>query len=135
MKSNDSGRFIVKMEVYAAAGPVELDLGTDRESGGDLDRALTLSEEATRLSQEPEILDTLGYVHLKRGEASAAAVVLEKAVSGRESSPSIRYRLGTALSQLGETERAREMLTLALAAGSFPEADEARQELAQLEKR
>jgi len=34
MVSNDSGRFIVKIEVYAAAGPVELDLEGDRDIGG-----------------------------------------------------------------------------------------------------
>ena len=37
MVSNDSKRFIVKIEVYAAAGPVELDLEGDRETSGELE--------------------------------------------------------------------------------------------------
>lgn len=37
MVSNDSRRFIVKIEVYAAAGPVELDLEGDSEAGGKLE--------------------------------------------------------------------------------------------------
>ncbi len=105
------------------------------ESGEELDLALTLAEEASRLNPGPDILDTLGFVHMQRGEASAAVAVLEKAVADGESSPSIRYRLGTALSQTGDTQRAREMLSGALEAGPFPEADEARRQLAQLDQR
>ncbi len=86
------------------------------------------------MSQTAEILDTLGFVHLKRGESSAAVAALERAVVGQTPSPSIRYRLGTALSQSGDKDRAREMLTSALAAGAFPEADAARRELAQLDQ-
>ena len=59
---------------------------------------------------------------------------LEKAVEGAAPSPSARYRLGTALSQSGDKERAREMFTLALDSGAFPEADAARRELAQLDQ-
>jgi len=47
-------------------------------------------------------------------------------------SPSIRYRLGLALSQAGDTARAREMLQAAIAAGAFPEAADAQRELARL---
>jgi len=36
MKPNDSRRFIVKMEVYAAAGPVELDVDREGDAGGEL---------------------------------------------------------------------------------------------------
>lgn len=36
MHANDAQRFIVKMEIYAAAGPVEL----DHETSSDSDRAL-----------------------------------------------------------------------------------------------
>jgi TolA-binding protein len=59
---------------------------------------------------------------------------LELAVEGRSDSPSIRYRLGTALGQAGDTERARKMLQIALEAGAFPEAEAARRELARLEQ-
>ena len=102
------------------------------EKGEELDLALALAEEARRTDPSPDVLDTLGYVHLKRGEPSAAVAALELAVEGRSDSPSIRYRLGTALSRAGNTERARKMLQTALEAGAFPEAEAARRELAQL---
>jgi tetratricopeptide (TPR) repeat protein len=104
------------------------------EAGEDLDLALSLAEEASRMSSEPEILDTLGFVHLKRGESRKAVEVLDRAVSVGGASPSIHYRLGIALIQSGNTERAREMLNRALGAGPFPEAEAARRQLALLEK-
>jgi tetratricopeptide (TPR) repeat protein len=103
------------------------------DRGEDLDQALALAEEARRLDSSADVLDTLGWVHLKRGEAAAAVEVLEAAVEARADSPSIRYRLATALQQSGDSERAREMLRRALESGSFPEAEEARRQLAQLE--
>jgi len=72
-------------------------------------------------------------VLIKRGEGAAAVSVLEKAHNGQPDSPSIRYRLGTALAMAGDADRAREMLESALAAEGFEEADEARRELAKLE--
>jgi tetratricopeptide (TPR) repeat protein len=103
------------------------------ESGGNLDTALSLAEDARRLDPSPDILDTLGWVLIKRGEGAAAVSVLEKAHKAQPDSPSIRYRLGTALAMAGDTDRAREMLKSALDAEGFEEADEARRELAKLE--
>jgi tetratricopeptide (TPR) repeat protein len=103
------------------------------ESGGNLDTALSLAEDARRLDPSPDILDTLGWVLIKRGEGAAAVSVLEKAHKGQPDSPSIRYRLGTALAMAGDADRAREMLESALVAEGFEEADEARRELAKLE--
>jgi tetratricopeptide (TPR) repeat protein len=104
------------------------------ERGEELDLALALAEEARRIDPSPDMLDTLGYVHLKRDEPSAAVAALELALEGRSDSPSIRYRLGTALGRAGDTERARKMLQIALEAGAFPEAEAARRELARLEQ-
>jgi tetratricopeptide (TPR) repeat protein len=104
------------------------------EKGEELDWALALAEDAQRMDPSPDVLDTLGWVHFKRGEMSAAVGVLEQAVEARADSPSIRYRLGIALNKAGDPARAREMLEEAIAAGSFPEAADARRELAQLEK-
>jgi tetratricopeptide (TPR) repeat protein len=102
------------------------------ENKRDLDTALALAEEANRLQPSPDVLDTLGFVRLQRGENAAAVAVLEQAVAEQTASPTIRYRLGVALLQTGEKERAREMLQAAIAAGSFPEADDAQRELARL---
>ena len=73
-------------------------------------------------------------MRFKRGELTAAVSALEEAVSSRADSPSIRYRLGVALSKAGDEERAKEMLKAAIEAGSFPEAADAQRELAELEK-
>ncbi|MEE9608629.1 MAG: tetratricopeptide repeat protein [Myxococcota bacterium] len=102
------------------------------EENRDLDTALELALEARRLDPSGDVLDTLGWVQLQRGDAAAAVVALEQAVEALPESPSLRYRLGLALSQAGEQERAREVLENALEGGSFPEAEAARRELAQL---
>jgi tetratricopeptide (TPR) repeat protein len=104
------------------------------ERGVELDLALELAEEAQRLDPSPDVLDTLGWVHFKRGELSAAVATLEQAVEARSTSPSIRYRLGIALRKAGDSDRAKEMLQAAIASGAFPEAADARRELAQLEQ-
>jgi tetratricopeptide (TPR) repeat protein len=102
------------------------------EKKADLDLALALAEEAHRIEPSPDFLDTLGFVRMQRGEIAAAVAALEEAVQGRADSPSIRYRLGVALSRAGDTPRAREMLQAALHAGPFPEAADAERELARL---
>jgi len=103
------------------------------ESGGNLDTALSLAQEAEALDPRADVLDTLGWVHIKRGEAAAAVSVLEKAHSETPDSASIRYHLGSALAMAGDSERAREMLQSAVEAEGFEEIDEARRELAKLE--
>ena len=103
------------------------------EQGKDLDRALALAEEALRIQASPDFLDTLGWVRFQRTEYSGAAAVFDQAVAQRPDSPSMRYRLGLALSRSGDSARARDELEAALEAGSFPEAEDARRELAQLE--
>ena len=62
-----------------------------------------------------------------------AVAALEKAIAIPGSAPTIHYHLATALGRSGNTERAREMLKRALAGGDFPEAEAARQQLAELD--
>jgi tetratricopeptide (TPR) repeat protein len=102
------------------------------ERGEELDFALALAQEAQRRDSSPNVFDTLGWVHYQRGEYTDAVTALEAALSRQSDSPSIRYRLGRALQQAGNPERAKEMLRSAIAAGSFPEAEDARRQLAQL---
>lgn len=103
------------------------------ERGEELDYALSLAKDAVRLAPAPEVYDTLGFVYLKREEAEDAVTAFERALEERPDSPSIRYRLATALSQSGKEDRARQELQTALAAGTFPEVEAARRELARLE--
>jgi tetratricopeptide (TPR) repeat protein len=102
------------------------------DQGKDLDRALKLAEDALRIQSSADFLDTLGWVRFKRTEYSGAVAVFEQAVAQRPDSPSMRYRLGLALSRSGDTARASEEFETALEAGNFPEAEDARHELAQL---
>jgi tetratricopeptide (TPR) repeat protein len=102
------------------------------EQGKDLDHALQLAEEALSIDDNPDFLDTLGWVRFQRQEYTGAAAVLEQAVAQRPDSPSMRYRLGLALSRSGDPARARDELEAALEAGAFPEAEDAQRELAQL---
>jgi tetratricopeptide (TPR) repeat protein len=98
----------------------------------ELDFALELAVEAQRRDASPTVFDTLGWVHYQRGEYADAVTALEAALARENDSPSIRYRLGRALQQAGNPERARQMLQAAVAAGDFPEAEDARRQLAQL---
>jgi tetratricopeptide (TPR) repeat protein len=75
------------------------------ESGEDLDHALELAERAHERNPAPQVIDTLGWVYLKRGEAEKAVEWLEQALAGRPQSPSIRYHLGVALDRAGSHSR------------------------------
>lgn len=103
------------------------------QRGTELDFALALAQDARRIDPSPDVLDTLGWVHFKRGEAKEAVAALDKAAAAKPDSPSIRYRLASALREAGDQERARKELKTALATGTFPEAEQARQELARLQ--
>jgi len=102
------------------------------QRGEDLDEALRYAQRATRIQRTAETLDTLGYVHLKRGDVDQAIEVLTRALDARPDSPSIEYRLGLARSASGDKEGAREILTKALGGGAFPESKEARAALDEL---
>jgi tetratricopeptide (TPR) repeat protein len=102
-------------------------------SGKDLDEALVYAKRAVRVDRSADTLDTLGYVHLQKGEAEEAVGVLSKALEERPDSPSIEYRLGLALAAKGDREQARAVLTKALETPAFPEAEAARKELAKLQ--
>ena len=99
---------------------------------GDLDEALELAKRAVRHQSDADTLDTLGFVHLQRGETDEAIENLQKALEMRPDSPSLAYRLATALASKGEAGKARKLLQKALAGPAFPEAEAAREELAKL---
>ncbi len=101
--------------------------------GQDLDRALLLAESASQLVPGPEVLDTLGFVRLARGETADAAAAFQKALALQPDYATARYHLGLALAKQGDPAAARNAFQQALAHPPFPEADQARSELAKLD--
>ncbi len=102
--------------------------------GTDLDTALSLAEQARRIQPTADVIDTLGFVQLKRGDAAAATALFEEALALRPKDPTIRYHLGLALAKAGNRERAAAALQEALDAGPFPDAEAAKQEMARLQQ-
>jgi tetratricopeptide (TPR) repeat protein len=103
------------------------------DAGQDLDLALELARRATQIDRQPETLDTLGFVQLKRGNAPAAVESFEASLAARPEAASVRYRLAMAQTQAGDSDGARTNLAKALESKAFPEAQHARAELARLE--
>jgi tetratricopeptide (TPR) repeat protein len=100
---------------------------------GDLNRALDLAQRAVMFGSEPEALETLGLIQLERGEAAAAVEALVRAAEAQPRSARTHYRLGLARVAAGDAAGAREALRTALGLGAFPEAAQARAQLAQLQ--
>ena len=102
------------------------------ERGEDLDLALALARRAARLEPRPDVLDTLGWVQLKRGEVEAAIAAFQKALAAQPGLSTARYHLGLALVQRGDEDAARQAFRAALDSGPFPESEAARKELERL---
>jgi len=105
---------------------------TDRRS---LDRARDLAASFAS-STDGGLLDTNGWVHFKRGEYSEALPVLERAAQLSPEVKEIRYHVGMAELQVGQSERARANLEGALAGSAkYPWSDSARAVLAGIKDR
>ncbi len=76
-----------------------------------LDAALEQAEYARRLApNEPAVLDTLGVIHLARGDVTQALGLLRRAAAGLPGNPDVAYHLAWALTEDGQTDPAREIL-------------------------
>ena len=94
-----------------------------------LDRALELVK-GFKDSDNPVLLDTLGWVHFKRGELAQALPVLQRAQLAAPKLPEISYHLGMAYYRNGRKEEARVQLAKALERERpFPGREEAQQVL------
>jgi tetratricopeptide (TPR) repeat protein len=86
------------------------------KEGGDYDEALRLAQETLRLAPEnPNFVDTLGYVYLRRGMTDSAIATFENLVSKQPSNPSFRLHLAQALHSKGDRNAAEKHLRDALA--------------------
>jgi tetratricopeptide (TPR) repeat protein len=101
------------------------------QRGDNLQYALILARDAVSMrGDDPVALDTLGWVHLKKGEASQAIEPLGKAAKLAPDNPTYHFHLGLAYLEIDDRPRARASLQRALQLNaSFPGAQEARERL------
>ncbi len=91
-----------------------------------LDRALKLAERF-QASENPYFLDTLGWVHFRRGDRNQAVIFLRRAVDNAPEMPQIRYHLGVVYHENGQADLARKELEKAVVEGAeYPELADAR---------
>jgi tetratricopeptide (TPR) repeat protein len=109
-------------------------LVTHRGDRDSFDRARDLVQ-GFGASDEPAYLDTVGWVHYRRGEVDQAVTALEQALQKVPSAPLVHYHLGMAYYTKGDIESAQQHLEKALAAkAKFEGIDEARTTLNKLKK-
>ncbi len=97
----------------AAANNLAWDLA---EEGSDLGEALRLAMQAKQaMPDQPNVADTLGWVHYKRKSYSLAISQFKQALVNSQDNPVIRYHLALALYANDAKQEAVETLTKALA--------------------
>ena len=85
-------------------------------TAADLDRALELAKQAEQQRPEdPVVLDTLGWVHYKRGDMETARTMLTSAVEKAPDNGALNYHLGQLLYESNQLVEAREKLEAAMA--------------------
>lgn len=99
-----------------AANNLAMILLRDEPDQARLDQALKLVD-GFATSENPIVLDTLGWTHLKRGETDQAISVLRRAHSKSSKIPEIDYHLALAYHQIGDKVAAKNHLDAALASG------------------
>jgi len=109
-----------------------LDRRTDKASHA---RALELAKKLAK-TENPAMLDTLGWAHYRAGQYTEAVGVLEQVVAKAGQFPIFRYHLGMAYMGAGNPIGARQELRQAVekAEGDYPGLAEARATLAKLDK-
>ena len=88
------------------------------EDGGNLDRALELATAVyAKLPTNPDVLDTLGWIYVKKNVYSQAEPYLQEAYSKKSENPSINYHLGMMFFKQHKTEDAKKSLHSAVEKG------------------
>jgi tetratricopeptide (TPR) repeat protein len=104
------------------------------EQGGNLDVAMQLAQAAkSRLPDNPQVDDTLGWVYYKKGLATLAITSFQASIQKDPKNPIYHYHLGLAYAKNGDKDKAKIALKEALALNpSFEGASEAQKTLASL---
>jgi tetratricopeptide (TPR) repeat protein len=133
-----SGRKTDALQVYEAAIKVDGNNGVAlnnlafliADSGGDLERALTLAQRAKQLLPNlAEVSDTLGLIYLRKNLSDNAIDIFKDLVTKQPNKSTFRYHLGMALSQKGDKPRAVQELQQALRESPSKEEKEKIQQL------
>ena len=106
------------------------------EDSNKLDEALSFAQKANELApRSGDVLDTLGWVHFKRGIYKEAIDKFKAAVIFTPNQPTIHYHLGMAYYKTDQKEEALKELNKALTINpNFPEAASAKEIIDQLTK-
>jgi tetratricopeptide (TPR) repeat protein len=105
------------------------------ETGGNIDKALSLAQTAKRLRpDDPSISDTLGWVYVHKNAYGSAIAQFEDALDKMPQNPTVHYHMAVAQHKQGNRQEALESLKNALESKQpFPEKEKAvalREELA-----
>jgi tetratricopeptide (TPR) repeat protein len=100
----------------------------------DLDQALGFAQTAReKLPEDPNVMDTLGWVYLKKGLYDSAIREFNGSLEKLPENPTVYYHLGLAHYKKGDTAAAKTALEKALASGKgFDGVEEARRILGEL---
>ena len=75
------------------------------------DKGIAYAEQAYELApQRPEIIDTLGWLLVEKGDHQRGLVLLQEAVTRAPHNAEIRYHMAVALAKAGRSEEARREL-------------------------
>jgi tetratricopeptide (TPR) repeat protein len=95
--------------------------GSRAEAAAAYRKGITLGEEQLRVNpRDAEVLSSLAMYHAMRGERKAALNNVEAALRIKAKNPDLLFNAGIAYVQVGETQRALEVLEKAVAAGISP---------------
>jgi len=100
-------------------------------------RALAYAEQALKLKPDnPAVLDTLGWILVQQGQTDRGIKLLQQALTKAPDAGEIQFHLVSALVKSGDQTRAQRELERLLASGTaFPQEQEARALLKQLQGR
>jgi tetratricopeptide (TPR) repeat protein len=121
-------------ELWSTTNDLAVLLSEYGKGNKDLDRALVLAEKAKSINPDnPNIFDTLGWIHYRKGDVNQALDWLAKAQVNAPGNPVFNYHLGMAYYRSGNPKKAKEYLQLALSTRvSFPGKDEAEKAIAEI---
>jgi tetratricopeptide (TPR) repeat protein len=100
---------------WFAANNLAFLISENSDKKEDLARAKTLAEEALRQRpNDPSVLDTLGWIQFRLGDARQAQALIEQALAAAPDADVLNYHLGAVLLRQGQKDEAREKLKKSL---------------------